>query len=282
MSSVTRTAGVAGTFIYSLNVTPFSAPVMRIYSDSARTILVAGPTTLVVVSGTTNQFTAPYGATLAAGTYFLKFSTVFTSGQPALDDTDDTLVLTAPTGGVAGCYCTVAQIRAFGIPNPPTDAALELACEAATTLINDRCDPYEFTQSTRTITRHDVRQPRILLPLPFTTITSVKVNGSETTDYVIETWGIRLCRAPGRSGCYSKVEVTATFGFAVTPTIVVTACTMLAAGIALQGLSGDSIVMDRIEGPDDRERDAGSSVKASAWANDALALLARYIVPGIG
>lgn len=99
MSTVTRTAGIAGSFNYNLNQAPASAPVLTIYFDPARTIVAVTATALAATANPA-VFTASYPATLAAGTYYLSFSTVFTTGQPAVIDADDTLVLVATSGSV--------------------------------------------------------------------------------------------------------------------------------------------------------------------------------------
>ncbi len=134
MSTVKRTSGVAGTFPYRLDTVPYSAPVERIYSDVARTVLVHGPVTLAAVS--TTRYTGVYPATLAAGTYYLKLSTVFTNGQPAVDDTSDVLVLVAPSGSVADTFATVQDLATWLQRTlADDDAAANLALEVATAAI---------------------------------------------------------------------------------------------------------------------------------------------------
>lgn len=99
MSDVLRIAGVAGTFNYKLNVIPAQAPVMTIYSDEARTVVVV-PAAVLAAGPNAYTFVASYPATLVAATYYLLFSTVITAGQPAHLDTNDRLVLSSIAGEV--------------------------------------------------------------------------------------------------------------------------------------------------------------------------------------
>lgn len=113
MSNVVRTAGVAGTFNYTLSQTPAEPPSMTIYSDAARTI-VAVATAPLVATANPAVFTGTYPATLAAGTYFLSFAVIMTVGQPAFIDNDDTLELRAVSGGVGtAAFATPAELGVY-------------------------------------------------------------------------------------------------------------------------------------------------------------------------
>src|SRR5688500_3630086 len=103
MSTVTRDAGVNGSFPYTTDAVPFDRPYVTIFSDAGRTT-VAVARVQTAATGASNVFTVSYPATLAAGTYYLTFDTVFTSGQPATIDNNDELVLRAVGGSVTGTY----------------------------------------------------------------------------------------------------------------------------------------------------------------------------------
>lgn len=99
MSQATKHAGIDGTFQYTLNVVPDETPHLVIYSDQARTVVAVADQ---VLATTTNpaRFTASYPASLVAGTYYLSFSTVITTGDPAFVDENDTLLLVSLAGNV--------------------------------------------------------------------------------------------------------------------------------------------------------------------------------------
>lgn len=109
MSTVTRVAGVAGTFTYTLNQIPAETPTLTVYSDAGRTVVAVAETTLDVTANPA-VFTASYPADLDPGLYYLQFQTVFTTGQPALVDNDDDLTLLTATGTV-GLSVTTGDVE---------------------------------------------------------------------------------------------------------------------------------------------------------------------------
>lgn len=165
MSTVTRTAGVDGTFSYSLSVEPDEAPELTIYSDAARTVEAVAASTLVATASP-SVFTASYPASLAAGTYYLRFSTVVTTGQPAVVDSDDQLVLTAVAGSVAvGDLLTIAEARAA--VKKETTTAFDTLLASLVTAVSERfvalCGPVVTQTFTET---HDGGGERIWLRQP--------------------------------------------------------------------------------------------------------------------
>ena len=111
MSSVTKTAGIDGTFTYTLSVVPDEAPKLTIYSNPERTVVAQAEQTLVATANP-SVFEATYDASLAATTYYLGFTTVVTSGEPAVADNDDTLVLIDISGIVGDdSFATLAEFE---------------------------------------------------------------------------------------------------------------------------------------------------------------------------
>jgi hypothetical protein len=126
VSEVQRIAGVDGTFPYTVNVVPFSAPTMTVYRDALRTDVAVAPAALTATANPA-VFTAAYPATLAPGSYYLQFETVFTSGQPALVDADDTLLLLS-AGGAVGPAGDVDTVRLLisDVGDPPIFTDLDI------------------------------------------------------------------------------------------------------------------------------------------------------------
>jgi len=175
VSSVNRTSGVLGTFPYTLSIAPFSAPSLTVYSDAARTLVAVAPATLVA-TGDPRVFTATYPASLPAGTYYLKFSTVITFGQPALIDSDDTLVLSAVLGDVGADrdILTLAEAKqALNLPSGASSVDAELAqVITAASLFVDSIDG-AVVQRTVTETFRNPRGSSIILATYPVVVTSV-------------------------------------------------------------------------------------------------------------
>lgn len=131
MSVVTRTAGVAGTFTAVFSEVPVGTPTVTIFTDLARTV-VAVATTGMTATANPASWTAAYPASLAAGTYYLTFSAVYTVGQPAKLDQDDTLILTAPGVNVGAALVTLAEAKAYmGVTANTHDAEITRLCNAS-------------------------------------------------------------------------------------------------------------------------------------------------------
>jgi len=129
LTAVQRIAGTAGTFPVVPSGSPTSAPVLTIFSDAARTV-VAVAAAACAASGSPGQFLGAYPATLAAGTYYLSFTTPYAGGSSV--DADDTLVLVAQTVVVGGS--TLAQVRGRlnkTAPSPADDADILDMIDAA-------------------------------------------------------------------------------------------------------------------------------------------------------
>lgn len=298
-SSVTRTAGVAGSFAYTLSQVPYAAPVMTIYSDAARTVVAVAAATLAATANP-SVFTCLYPATLAPGTYYLSFSTVLTNGQPAIVDQDDMLVLVAASGSVAPAYASIADLRNFGlsvIQRKDDLAADDLV--VASRLIDDVTGT-QFYQAQQSVTVYDVRLPIVSLPLPFQDVTAVTVDGRaiSATAYTVTPTGLRVYTSPYidvdgfptkvyssvrafRNPYGANVVVTGTFGYATVPDVVRRAATILAARIAVNTLPNMT--------PDRRVRsltvegysrtfypDSASDEASSTGDDEADRLLRRY------
>lgn len=110
MSEVTRAAGVAGTFLYTLDRVPVEAPLYTLFSDAALSV-VAQIETRAVATARADQFECSYSAALARGTYYIQFRNRFTVGQPYVTDTNDQLVLVDPAGVVGGSTPPIERIR---------------------------------------------------------------------------------------------------------------------------------------------------------------------------
>lgn len=104
---VTRATGVAGSYSYTLDITPTAPPQVTVYSDPARTTVVVAATA-TSATGNPVQFTAAVPTALAAGHYYLRFVSTFTGGQTFTDDGND-LVLQAPVGSVGPAIATTGH-----------------------------------------------------------------------------------------------------------------------------------------------------------------------------
>lgn len=289
MSQVQRTAGVAGTFSYTLSVVPFAAPVMTIYSDAARTVQAVAPAALAATANP-SVFTASYPASLAVGTYYLKFSTAVTNGQPAWIDSDDELILVSASGSVVTSYASVQDVR--NLPGGVTvaqrsDLLLQDDLDVASRIVDDFTGS-QFYQTQGTVTVYDVRLPLVVLPRPFSAITAVSVDGRavDAAGYTVTPSGLRLYINPyidvdgfprkvfanvgaQRNPYGQNVAVTATFGYATVPAPVRRATALLASRLALgsvQNMIPDSrIASITVEGysrtfkDDDRVATTGDS-----------------------
>ena len=108
MTAVQRIAGTAGTFPVVPTGSPTGPPVLTIFSDAARTVVAVAAATCAA-SGSPGQFLGAYPATLAAGTYYLSFTTQYAGGSSV--DADDTLVLVAQSVGVGGSILAAVRSR---------------------------------------------------------------------------------------------------------------------------------------------------------------------------
>lgn len=286
MSSVTRTAGIAGSFTYSLTTTPFSAPVMRIYSDAARTTLVHGPLTL---TGSAKQWTATYPATLAVGTYYLKFSTVIASGEPALDDVDDTLVLVSVVGSVDGVddlspLATVDELATWLQRDlDGDDASANLALELASAAVRG-----EAHQTFTRIDDHEVVlrgnwSSDLWLPeRPVIAVGDIAIANGDglvgsqalaSTAYQWDVGGLMRRYSGWWGGPGAAVTVTYTHGWETIPGEVKAIALQLAANVYES--TGASLVMDRDSGVED-VRDATERGNVAVLTKASARVLRRY------
>lgn len=145
-------------------------------------------------------------------------------------------------------YATLAEARAFGVTTAQADDAtlttyLELASRVVDFYTGTTFDP----QGSRTVTVSDVRTPLVRLPVPFSSVTAVTVNGQPIapSGYIVEPWGLRLYingyldvdGFPRRTASSvrdhrapygSQVAVTATFGWTAIPSPVKQATALIA------------------------------------------------------
>lgn len=250
-TSVTRTAGVNGTFQYTLSVVPFGTPVLTIYSDAARTVVAVAAAALTPTANP-SVFTAAYPASLPAGTYYLSFSTVITNGQPATIDQDDMLVLVSAGGSVNDVYATIQDVRDLGITTVQrSDTLVGVDLDVASRMI-DQITGKQFYQAVMTVSVFDVRLPIVFLPTPFTNVTAVTVDGRtvDPTVWKVVPGGLRMylnayidedgfprrsytdVRA-FRNPYGATVAVTGTFGYATIPSPIARATALVAARAAL-------------------------------------------------
>lgn len=289
MSNITKPSGVTGAFTYTLNMAPFSEPVMRIYSDPARTVLAYGPQTLAAGASPV-QFVASYPSSLAGGVYYLKFSTVFINGNPALDDTDDTLTLVTAGGSIADPFATVSELaiwlqRDLEDDDPSAMMALEVAtaamrAEARQTITRIDDDPV--------VLRGNWRGELWLPERPVLDITSVQIaNGAvdETWDWsgteilaeTAYTWdGMGLVTRAGGGwwgGDRATVLVTYSHGYETIPGEIRGLCLQIAGQVYES--TGSLITMDPVEGVDGM-RDATTRGNHDLLTQAAKRLLRRY------
>jgi hypothetical protein len=165
------------------------------------------------------------------------------------------VVSTTPT------YATVDDVRAFpGVPSTLTDDQINDALELAVEVIDDYTGTFFGEPQATTILINDVRRPILPLPTPFSDVTAVSVNGTalDTTQWIVEDWGLRLYESGyldpdgfprwavndlpvglaydwGPHGV--QVSVTGTFGWPTVPAKVKRAAVLLAARFATQSTS---------------------------------------------
>ena len=107
MSTVTRTAGVAGSFPVLLDTVPIAPPTVTAWTDAARTL---NPVVLTVTATADPAvFTATYPASLDAGTYYLTVDIPLAGRTDR--DRDDTLVLTVTASTVQESLVSVEVYR---------------------------------------------------------------------------------------------------------------------------------------------------------------------------
>jgi hypothetical protein len=106
---VIRAAGVAGTFLYTLDTVPVEPPLYTLYSDPAKSQVAQAERPSVPVNA--YQFTCSYDADLDPGLYYLTFRNRFTAEQPYVVDGDDELLLVDPAGVVGGSEPPIQRLR---------------------------------------------------------------------------------------------------------------------------------------------------------------------------
>ena len=110
--SVTRPAGVDGTFPVRFSQQPVGTPALTIYQDAAQT-QVAVPSAPLAATGNPLVWTASYPSTLPAGRYYLQVAARYTAGEPLVFDTNDVLDLTDPATTVDEDAPPLATVDAF-------------------------------------------------------------------------------------------------------------------------------------------------------------------------
>lgn len=185
MSSVTRTAGVNGTFAHRLNVVPFAAPRMTIYSDSARTIVAVAEATLAATANP-SVFTASYPASLVPATYYLGFLIEVTEGEPDFADNDDTLVLVPISSTVDGLpLCSLAEYEVWLGETVADGPQAELLLAIASTAVRTYLDQTVSEATTLELLDGGGRPTLMLGERPVTAISTVLlVDGATETALV--------------------------------------------------------------------------------------------------
>lgn len=220
MSEVTRTAGVAGTFTVTFTQTPTGTPTLTLYSDAARTVVAVASTPLVATANP-QVWTASYPATLAAGRYYLVVSAVYTVGQPAVLDSDDVLVLTAPSTSVTTRLVTLAEAKAYmGVTTSAHDVEIGRLVAQADGVVQNLAGP-TLLRSTET-ERYAARRTLLLRRYPVVSVTAVAsiVGGISTaytgpaTDYAVIDPDLGEISSPFAGG---SVDVTYTAGLPEAP-----------------------------------------------------------------
>ncbi len=137
-------------------------------------------------------------------------------------------------------YATIADIRERGIDDPPSDYTVQQALDLATALVNARAGR-SWGGSFTSYTVYDMRGDTAVIHAPFTSVTSVEVDGKtvDPDEYEVLPFGIRFhwkswIDTLGRG---VTVKVNATFPAAI-PALAKEA-TML---LALDRLTGDNEV----------------------------------------
>lgn len=183
MSTVTRTAGVVGTFPVTFTQAPVQPPTLTVYSDPARSV-VAVPTAPLAATASVTSWVATYPATLPTGTYYLTVAAVYTTGQPPVLDQDDTLVLTTAESSVTEGLVSLDRVKThLGLENTTRhDAELVDLIESCTPVIEELAGPV----FPRTVT--EPLRGNVLRFAPVMSVLSVS-NGGVTVDpasYVLD------------------------------------------------------------------------------------------------
>ena len=157
-------------------------------------------------------------------------------------------------------YATIADIRAFGVPDSVTDDQITTALDLAVDLVTDYTGTFFGAPVSMDVVINDVRKPLVVLPTPFAAVTAVTVNGTALNPnlWVLENWGLRIYSASyydpdgfprwslsnvnnglnyGDTLYGGQVVVTATFGWPDVPAKVRRATILLAARAATQTIA---------------------------------------------
>lgn len=224
MASVSRTAGAAGTITLTTRnsagqlIVPVSAPVVRWYTDAARTL---GELTLPV-TGSGSSYIASWTAAQSpptAANRYLKVTIEVSAGVFDVDADDDIGFVDAQsTIGDLRIYATVAEARARGVntTSVPLDSELDTWLEEASRVV-DNYTRTRFGVTAPSTETFDNPGGFILLPYPFSNVTSVTVDGvvQASTAYTVQAYGIRFAWRPS-----APVTVTGTFGYPDIPSPV--------------------------------------------------------------
>ncbi len=109
MAQVEKPAGSGGVYVYTLTQAPAAAPTRTIFSDPARTTVVAAAETMAATSNPA-AFTGTYPLTLPAGRFYLRH--VFTTiGGATVTDDDDELLLVQASGTVAATAVPLGLVK---------------------------------------------------------------------------------------------------------------------------------------------------------------------------
>lgn len=164
-----------------------------------------------------------------------------------------------PTSGPAGGYCTLADLRGFGLTVAQASDDVANAAILDASRVIDEYTQSQFYVSVETLVINDVRLPLVCSPItPIQNLTAVLINGQAlgANAYTLEPWGVRLYlpgvidadgypRKPYTS-TYERslgvrfgqsVSLTGSFGYATLPLTVTRACKILSARFALEGVS---------------------------------------------
>lgn len=279
MSSVSRTAGASGSITVTTKntagqlVTPVSAPTVKWYTDSGRTL---GELSLTV-TGSGSTYTASWTAGQAPASpasRYLKVTIEVSSGVFDVDADDDISFVDAVASIQDTNYTTAALVKAqLGITDSTDDTLIDAAIAAASRAI-DRVTGTTF---------YPVTEARLFAPVSsgdvwvdrFTGTPTVKTGTDGTypttvTDVVVwphnaTSHGRAFCRilAPDYDlpvgYLRPTVQVTAAWGFASVPDDVEEACRIKAARLfrrkdSPEGIAGTSdfgvVRISRGEDPD--------------------------------
>lgn len=163
MGEAIRTAGIPGTFRATFSQTPVETPTAVLYSDAGRT-LIAVPSAPLLATANPNVWLVQYPASLPAARYYLVVSAVYSAGQPAALDQNDTLLLQAAEVGVADGLVELEQVKTYlGLQGEAQyDDELRLLIGAATPLIEELVGPVLPRTVTETVRGRVLRQSPVL------------------------------------------------------------------------------------------------------------------------